>query len=86
MSFKISTIFEYDSFIALDIGAFKIKALVCKVENGELKIISQASTRQSRKDMLQGEVSDLRSVSDAVAKTIYKATESLENCPNDVIV
>ena len=86
MSFKVSTIFEYDSFIALDIGAFKIKALVCKVENGELKIVAKASTRQSRKDMLHGEVSDLRSVSDAVAKTIYKATESLENAPNDVIV
>jgi cell division protein FtsA len=86
MSFKVSTIFEYDSFIALDIGAFKIKALVCRVENGELKIIGQASTRQSRKDMLQGEISDLRSVADAVAKTIYKATESLENVPNDVIV
>jgi cell division protein FtsA len=31
-------------------------------------------------------VSDLRSVSDAVAKTIYKATESLDHVPNDVIV
>lgn len=52
MSFKVSTIFEFDSFIALDIGAFKIKVLVCRVENGEVKIIGSASTRQSRKDML----------------------------------
>jgi len=86
MSFKVSTIFEFDSFIALDIGAFKIKVLVCRVENGEVKIIGSASTRQSRKDMLWGEISDLHAVSDAIAKTIYKATEWIEQVPNDIIV
>lgn len=86
MSFKISNIVDYNRFIALDIGTSKIKVLICSVEGGELKIIGSAITRQSRKNIMDGEIADLYGVSDAIKKTIAKASENLEEIPNDMVI
>lgn len=86
MGFKISNILDYDNFIALDIWAFKIKALLCKIEWSELKIISQATLRQSKKDMLDGEITDIWAVSKSIQKVISKACQNIDTIPNDIIV
>jgi len=86
MSFRISNILDYDTFLAIDIGSFKIKVLVCKIESDEIKIIGSASTRQNKKDMLDWEISDIISISRNIQKTISKACANLEKIPNDAIV
>lgn len=86
MSFKISNVMEYDSFIALDIGSFKIKVLVCKIDSWEVKIIGKSYLRQNKKDFIFWEIADLWSVSRSINKAILKACQNLDEIPSDIIV
>lgn len=86
MSFRISNILDYDTFLALDIWSFKVKVLVCKIDWQELRIIWSSSIRQSKKDMLYWEITDISSVSKSIQKAISKACQNLENIPKDIIV
>lgn len=86
MSFKISTVIDYNRFIAIDIGASKIKALICAIENGELTILGSSLYRQSKKNSVDGEISDLYGVSESIKKAIAKAGESLDTIPKDVVI
>lgn len=86
MSFRISNILDYDTFLAIDIWSFKIKVLVCKIDWQELKIIWSSSLRQSKKDMLDWEITDITSVSKSMQKAISKACQWLESVPKDIIV
>ena len=56
MSFKISNVLEYDNFIALDIGASKVKVAICKIESGEVKILAKTSLRQNKKDFIRKKI------------------------------
>ena len=86
MSFAVRSVSEYDTFLVLDIGAFKTKALVCRIEGGDLKIVGQSSVRESRKNILSGEIADLHGVSKTVMKAISQACEGLDVIPRDVIL
>lgn len=86
MSFKLKPLSEYDRFVAIDIGAYRVKVLVCAVESGELKIYGRASIRQSKKNVIAGEIADLAAVSDVVRRTILKAAEGLESLPEEVVL
>lgn len=86
MSFKLKPLSEYDRFVAIDIGAYRVKVLVCAVEGGELKIYGRASTRQSKKNVIAGEIADLAAVSDLVRRTILKAAEGLDSLPEEVVL
>jgi cell division ATPase FtsA len=84
-SFESRSSTQYDSFIALDIGTYRIKAAVCSVENGNLKILGTAIHRQNRKDFSQGSIADLASVSGSIAKAIEKAALQAGHDPLHVI-
>ncbi len=60
MGFSIRTLSEYDRFFVVDIGSSRVKVLLCELANGELKILGKASTRQSKKLTIDGEIADLR--------------------------
>lgn len=86
MSFKLKPLSEYDRFVAVDIGANRVKVLVCAVENGDLKVYGRASTRQSKKNVIAGEIADLAAVSDIVRRTVLKAAEGLDSLPEEVVM
>lgn len=86
MSFRISNILDYDTFVAVDIWSFKIKVLLCRIEWQELKIIWSSSFRQSKKDMISWEITDIWSVSKALQKAISKACQHADSIPNDCIL
>jgi len=86
MSFALRSLSDYDQFVAVDIGASRIKVLVCTIEGGELKILARASMRQSRKHIIAGEISDIAGVSEAVKRTILKAAEGMDSLPKDIVV
>lgn len=86
MSFKISTVVDYHQFIALDIGTSKIKVLICSIEGGELRILGSSITRQSKKNIIDGEIADLYGVSETIKKAIGKAGENLDEIPSDIVI
>ncbi|MDQ1343915.1 MAG: cell division protein FtsA [Patescibacteria group bacterium] len=86
MSFKLQSLSEYDRFVAIDIGAYRVKVLICAVEGGSLRVYGRASTRQSKKNVIAGEIADLAAVSDTVRRTILKAAEGLESLPEEVVL
>jgi cell division ATPase FtsA len=86
MSFKISNIVDYNQFIALDIGTSKIKVLICSIEGGGLKILGSAIMRQSKKNIIDGEIADLYSISETIKKAINKAGENLDEIPSDIVI
>ncbi len=86
MSFKISNILDYNSFIALDIWSFKIKVLICKIDNQELKILWYSTLKQTKKDVMNGEIADFYSVSQSISKAILKAWKNLDQIPEEIIV
>lgn len=85
MGFSIRTLSEYDRFFVVDIGSSRVKVLLCELANGELKIIGKASTRQSKKYTINGEIADLRGVSESVHKTVLKLSQMHEGIVEDVI-
>ncbi len=86
MAFKISNIVDYNQFIALDIGTSKIKVLICSIEWGDLKILGSAIMRQSKKNIIDGEIADLYGVSETIKKAISKAGELLDEIPSDIVI
>lgn len=86
MSFKISNIVDYNQFIALDIGTSKVKVLICSIEGGGLKVLGSASMRQSKKNIIDGEIADLYGVSETIKRAINKAGEHLDEIPSDIVI
>ncbi|HBB27605.1 TPA: hypothetical protein DCZ36_03880 [Candidatus Gracilibacteria bacterium] len=86
MSFKISNIVDYNQFIALDIGTSKIKVLICSIEGGGIKVLGSAIMRQSKKNIIDGEIADLYGVSETIKKAISKAGENLDEIPSDIVI
>jgi cell division ATPase FtsA len=86
MAFKLQSLSDYDRFVAVDIGAYRVKVIICSIVNGSLKILGKASTRQSKKNVISGEIADLSSVSDTVRRTILKAAEGLESLPKEIVL
>lgn len=86
MAFKISNVVDYNQFIALDIGTSKIKVLICSIEGGELKVLGSAIMRQSKKNIIDGEIADLYGVSDTIKKAVNKAGEHLDEIPSDLVI
>jgi cell division ATPase FtsA len=86
MSFKISNIVDYNHFIALDIGTSKIKVLICSIEGGGLKVLGSSIMRQSKKNIIDGEIADLYGVSETIKKAISKAGENLDEIPSDIVI
>lgn len=86
MPFSISNIVDYNRFIALDIGSSKIKVLICSIESGELRVLGSAIVRESKKNIIDGEIADLYGVSESIKKAIFQAGKDLDEVPNDVVI
>lgn len=53
MGFRISNIHEYDRFVAIDLGSYRIRASLYAIHEGKLELEGSASVRQHRKNMYQ---------------------------------
>ncbi|MDP2103943.1 MAG: hypothetical protein Q8K26_03415, partial [Candidatus Gracilibacteria bacterium] len=86
MPFSISNIVDYNRFIALDIGSSKIKVLICSLESGELRVLGSSIVRESKKNIIDGEIADLYGVSESIKKAILQAGKDLGEIPNDIVI
>lgn len=86
MSFRLSHIHDYHRFIAVDLGLYRVRAGIYDLSGGELECIGFSSARQSRKNFVDGDIADIRWVSQAIQQAILQAWQKLETIPEDIII
>lgn len=86
MSFRLSHIHEYNRFIAVDLGSYRIRACVYEIEGGMVIQKWKASVRQNRKNFLDGTITNLQGVAQGIEQAILQATHGLDEIPEDVIL
>jgi cell division protein FtsA len=75
MAFKLFAGKKQDNandFIALDIGTEVVKVLVCRQEDGIVKVLAAAKTPQIRSSFQAGMIKDLKTVTQTVSTTLAK--------------
>jgi hypothetical protein len=85
MPFRLSQLKEYDSFVVLDIGAYKVRVSVAERRDGELAILARHSVRQSRKDMDGGSIADLYGVARTVERAMEHACDEAGITPSHMV-
>ena len=60
MAFHLAHIQEYHRFIALEIGSYRIRTGIYNIENGEIIRLGISTVRQSRRDIQNGQIVDMR--------------------------
>ncbi len=86
MSFRLSHIHEYNRFIAVDLGSYRIRASVYEIEGGAIVQKGKSSVRQNRKNFLDGTITNLQWVAQSIEQAILQASHGLDEVPNDVIL
>lgn len=86
MGFRISSIHEYDRFIAVDLWSYRVRAGLFRIKNNEVVLEGAAYIRQKRNSMIDGSVADMQMVSEAIEKAIHEACRDVENIPDDIIL
>lgn len=86
MSFQLAHIHEYNRFLAMDIGSYRVRAGVFEVENWDLKEISYSCVRQNRKNFSHGSIIDMRWVAKTIEQAILQASQDIPNIPDDIII
>ena len=86
MAFHLAHIHDYDRFLVIDIGTYRVRTGIYKVEGQELKEIGYATVRQNRKNFSGGQISDMQGVAKTIEHSILKASQNLEHIPDDIII
>ena len=86
MGFRISNIHEYDRFIAIDLGSYRVRAALYTMKDGKLKLEGSGCVRQHRKNMLQGVIMDMQGVAQTIDKAIHEACAHIDSLPEDIIL
>lgn len=60
MSFRLSNIHDYNRFIAIDLGSYRIRACIYEIDAGQLILKGNSAIRQNRKNFLDGTITNLR--------------------------
>lgn len=86
MAFRLTHIQDYNRFISIDLGFYRVHAGVYDVSGGELDCIGFSSVRQSQRNFDDGSIVDIRGVSQAIEQAIIQASQKLDTPPSDVII
>ncbi len=86
MAFHLAHIHDYERFMVIDIGSYRVRTGVYKVEKQELHEIGYATVRQNRKNFSNGMISDMQGVARTIEQSILQASAELENIPDDIII
>jgi len=86
MAFHLAHIHDYQRFLAVDLGSHRVRASLYNIENGQLVLEGIGTTRQSRKDIRDWYIVDMRGVSLAIEKSILSAANKSESIPDDMIL
>ena len=86
MGFRISTIHEYDRFVAIDLGSYRVRASLYAIREGKLELEGIASVRQHRKNIQNGTIMDMQWVAQTIDKAIHEACRDVDTIPEDIII
>lgn len=86
MPFHLSHIHDYERFLAVDIGSYRVRSGIYSIESLEPKCIGFSSVRQNRKSVIGSSIADLRSVSIATERAMIQSAQKIESIPRDAIV
>lgn len=86
MSFRFAHIHEYNRFIAIDLGSYRVRAAIYELESWELILKGKASVRQNRKNFLDGSITDLQGVALTIERAIVEAAAKIDTIPDDIIL
>ena len=86
MSFHLAHIHDYERFLVIDMGTYRVRAGVYKVEKQQLKEIGYATVRQNRKNFSGGQISDMQGVAATIEQAILQASKDLDHIPEDIII
>ncbi len=86
MSFRIANIHEYDQFIAIDLGSYRVRASLYGLNDGHLVHEGSASVRQNRKNFLDGTITDMQWVAITIEKAIHEVCKNSHEIPEDIIL
>ena len=86
MSFHVAHIQDYNRFVAVDIGSYRVRAALYSLEDGDLTMLSYASVRQDKKNIINGSIVDMRSVALTIERAIMQVSRDIESTPSDIIL
>jgi adenylate kinase family enzyme len=86
MGFRISNIHEYDRFIAIDLGSYRVRASLFSLSEGKLELEGRASIRQQKKNMQEWAIIDMQWVAHTIEKAIHEACRNIDEIPENIIM
>ncbi len=86
MSFRVSHIHDYDRFIAIDLGSYRVRASLYSLKEGSVILEWSASVRQNRKSFDMWVVSDMQWVALTLERAIHDASKNAKTIPDDIIL
>jgi cell division ATPase FtsA len=86
MAFHLSHIHDYDRFLAVDIGSYRVRTGVYTIESLDPVLLGFSSIRQNRKNMMRGAIADMRGVSLSIERSMIQASQKVDIIPKDVIL
>lgn len=86
MGFRISNIHAYDRFIAIDLGSYRVRSALYRIDDGKVIQEWYASVRQNRKNILNGAIMDMQGVAQTIEKSIHEACRWVESIPDEIII
>lgn len=86
MSFRLSHIYDYHRFVAIDLGLYRVKAGIYDVTSGVLERTGFSSVRQGRKNWIDGMVADIGGITDNIEQAIIQAGQTHDTLPLDIIM
>jgi hypothetical protein len=86
MGFRISNIHAYDRFIAIDLGSYRIRSALYRIDDGKIIQEWYASVRQNRKNILNGVIMDMQGVAETIEKSMHEACRGVDTLPEEIII
>jgi hypothetical protein len=86
MAFHLSHIHDYDRFLAVDIGSYRVRTGVYTIESLDPVLLGFSSIRQNRKNMIAWAIADMRGVSLSIERSMIQASQKVDTIPKDAIL
>lgn len=86
MGFRLAHIHDYNRFIAVDLGSYRVRTGIFEIDNGEVQLRGQSTIRQNRKNFLDGTITDLQWVAKTIERSIIEASVKVDILPEDIIL
>ncbi len=86
MAFHLAHIHDYERFLAIDIGSYRVRTGVYSINGGEVSCVWFGWARQNKRNIIHWSIADLRWVSLSIERSMVQACQKVDTIPTDAIV